>query len=1009
MITFKMLRLLTFGGLDLESPEETPAPRLRPQRLAILAVLASAGDRGVSRERLTGLFWPDRDEVHARHSLRQVLYALRQDLQAEVIRSDAVLALDRDAVTSDVGDFRAAVAAGDRLRAAALARGPFLHGFYLTGAPEFERWVEEERAVLAADVTRIVLALAKETDAAGDHEGATEWWQRLTILDPLSGRFALGYLKALAAHGDRAGALAFARAHEGIVRRELEADADPDIRRLEAELRAMPSPVVVREAPSMQSEPREVPVGGASGAPGAPPLPQAALTSGEVPDETTPALPPDAAPLHAGWRLRPWRRPRWLSGAAAALVVIAVAGALMVNRWGGWFGLRARPTTPTFAVGMIREEGIPDTLRIGGVLTDMLATNLARVAGFTVLSNTRLFELMLPGQDTLATGYVEAARRAGATEILQGRLLAGPQWTLAMELQRVDLATGLVKGGYRVAASDRYALIDSMTAAIARDLRLASPTSSVADATTDSPIAYRLYEEGLRAFYQYDQPAARRLMQAALEEDSTFAMAAYYDALLVPDGIDESAARQRALRLAARAPERQRLEITADLLALNMEPAAIAVAESLATKYSNDPRAFQLLATALGFHGDWPEAVRAIERAIALDSASEPAERQDCRLCADYGQLANIYFWWDSLPAAERTAQRFLQSRPNSHVPWDILVRSAAVRGDTAATRSYLRRFREADPLVTPPMYFARYATLVEDYEQAEQEAQSFLDSPRPGEVDEGRWLRSIALRNQGRLDEAHRLARLRAGPADLIDGLVALEQGNAGAAVAIFGAAARADESGRPPGVQARYVAWNKTLFGMALAAAGDTLALRPLADTVEAWGQKSLYGRDRRAHHYLRGMLLVAQRRDAEAADELRQAIYSPANGFTRVNYELGKVLLRLDRAAEAVPIVRAALHGDIDGSNLYVTRTELHELLAQAFDQLDSDDSAAVHYRAVVKAWQHADPAFHARRDRARAWLARQAQATPPGSSASPAPRTPRAAAMNASARQALLVSR
>jgi hypothetical protein len=68
-----------------------------------------------------------------------------------------------------------------------------------------------------------------------------------------------------------------------------------------------------------------------------------------------------------------------------------------------------------------------------------------------------------------------------------------------------------------------------------------------------------------------------------------------------------------------------------------------------------------------------------------------------------------------------------------------------------------------------------------------------------------------------------------------------------------------------------------------------------------------------------------------------------------------------------------VRAALHGDIDGSNLYVTRTDLHELLAQAFDRLTMRDSAAVHYRAVVKAWIRADPLYHTRRDRARAWLA------------------------------------
>jgi Flp pilus assembly protein TadD len=152
----------------------------------------------------------------------------------------------------------------------------------------------------------------------------------------------------------------------------------------------------------------------------------------------------------------------------------------------------------------------------------------------------------------------------------------------------------------------------------------------------------------------------------------------------------------------------------------------------------------------------------------------------------------------------------------------------------------------------------------------------------------------------------------------------------------------------------------------------------LRQLADSAEFWGQRSNYGRDRRAHHYIRGMLLVAQKRDADAATELREAIHSPTNGFTRVNYELGRTLLRLGRPNDAVPVIRAALHGELDGSSLYMSRTELHELLAQAFDQAGMRDSAAVHYRAVVKAWARADPMFHARRDQARAWLASHTRA-------------------------------
>ena len=57
--------------------------------------------------------------------------------------------------------------------------------------------------------------------------------------------------------------------------------------------------------------------------------------------------------------------------------------------------------------------------------------------------------------------------------------------------------------------------------------------------------------------------------------------------------------------------------------------------------------------------------------------------------------------------------------------------------------------------------------------------------------------------------------------------------------------------------------------------------------------------------------------------------------------------------DSTASRVRPIRLALRAEIDAANLYVTRTELHELLARAFDAAGERDSAAVHYRAVVNA--------------------------------------------------------
>src|SRR6476659_3020080 len=164
-----MLRLLTFGGLALER-DDGPAPRLRPQRLSILAVLAAAGDHGVSRERLAALFWPDSEDP--RHSLRQALYALRHELGAEAIIGDGVLALDRDILSCDIMEFRSALTASDRVTAASLAAGPFLNGFTLASSPEFERWADEERATISATATKLLLSLAKEANAASDFDNA---------------------------------------------------------------------------------------------------------------------------------------------------------------------------------------------------------------------------------------------------------------------------------------------------------------------------------------------------------------------------------------------------------------------------------------------------------------------------------------------------------------------------------------------------------------------------------------------------------------------------------------------------------------------------------------------------------------------------------------------------------------------------------------------------------------------------------------------------------------------
>jgi tetratricopeptide (TPR) repeat protein len=246
-----------------------------------------------------------------------------------------------------------------------------------------------------------------------------------------------------------------------------------------------------------------------------------------------------------------------------------------------------------------------------------------------------------------------------------------------------------------------------------------------------------------------------------------------------------------------------------------------------------------------------------------------------------------------------------------------------------------------------------------------------------------------IGLRNQGRYREALALAReerAHVAPDRYQLALLDMETGRGRVAadefLGIIGAggdsasgrrSAPADTSSATDGLRARYRAWLLTLAATSAVAGGDTSRARGLVDTIESVGRRSLFGRDPLLHHFVRGLLFSRAGQHEAAVREYRAAIHSPTYGYTRINYELGKSLLALGRAAEGIPVVRSALHGGIEGSGLYITRTELHELAAQLFDAAHQRDSAAAHFAVVERAWKLADPPFKTRYDFARAHAA------------------------------------
>ena len=237
-----MIALRLFGGASLASDGSAlTGPAAQRHRLALLALLAASHPRGIAREKAMACVWPERDAEHARKLLNQSLHVLRRALGDDaIVSSSHELRLGRTELQCDVVAFEDAIAAGDRERALELYSGPFLDGFFLSGASEFERWVETERERFRQQRRQALTELAEERASIGEHKRAADHWGRLLADDPYDARTTLRLMQALELSGDRAGALRQARQHVVLMEEDFDAEPNPEIVALAERIRATP-------------------------------------------------------------------------------------------------------------------------------------------------------------------------------------------------------------------------------------------------------------------------------------------------------------------------------------------------------------------------------------------------------------------------------------------------------------------------------------------------------------------------------------------------------------------------------------------------------------------------------------------------------------------------------------------------------------------------------------------------------------------------------------------------
>jgi DNA-binding SARP family transcriptional activator/TolB-like protein/Flp pilus assembly protein TadD len=521
-----MLRLTLFGGLRIEN-EDGPLPGRASQRrrLALLALLASPPGQRTARDKLIAALWPDASDDRARRNLSSALYDLRAELGEDVVVATGdELALNQAVVPTDVAAFTAALEEGDLEGAAAAYAGPFLDGFFIDDADDFERWVEAERQRYARDYQQALLQLAEGHTAAGDVRAAADAWHRLSVADPFSARVAVGYMNALDVSGDRAGALRFARVHTALLREELAAEPSPEVVALAERLRDSPTVAIDDTAPHPASE--------AATATAAPAGAGADFTSADGSPPTTPAAPaPSTAPRATGpapaAQAPPARR-------AAGLTLVA-AGLVIAGLWLVFLVLSPRashaPVAPENGIGVAvlpfqNLSGSADMDPFCDGLTEEIISGLGKVASLRIPSRTTM--VLYQRRDVPPA---DVGQELGVRYWVEGTVRSeGARLRIAANL--VDARTGSTvwRDQYDLQMVSLFDAQEEIAQAVVRAVapQLAGTVGPLVDPTTRNTAAYTLYLKGRAHWYRRspdDLTAALGFFTRALTEDPDYALA----------------------------------------------------------------------------------------------------------------------------------------------------------------------------------------------------------------------------------------------------------------------------------------------------------------------------------------------------------------------------------------------------------------------------------------------------------------------------------------------------
>ncbi|HEX8394353.1 MAG TPA: BTAD domain-containing putative transcriptional regulator [Longimicrobium sp.] len=999
------IQLRVLGATDLRAADGEPIRRIltQPKRMALLVYVALARPRGYQRrERLLLRFWPDAAPDRGRSALRLALHHLRRELGDAVLlnRGDDEVGLAEGALACDAIDFERAALDGRHEEALELYRGPLMAGFELDGAAEWDDWLGAERARLARLASSSATALAARAEGEDDAAAELRWRRAAVELDPDDEVALRALLIALDAAGNRAGALAAYEAFCRRMRAGFDSEPAAETAKLAQAIRdRRPSPSAVRPPPPAEAAPVEsvtadlaaAEFAPAESTPAAPPAsaPRSAIAraDADAPGGIDPTVAPSSPALqNPSPRARKVAR-RWRAVLAAAAVLACAAVAVPALR-GGMGEDDSVVSTRVAVLPFAVRTGTSHTY-LGEGMADLLSVRLDGTGELTTVDPYALLSFLRSGGDdqtSLEAGRKAAARFGAGRFILGSVMEAGGRVHLTAALYGAD--------GRRLARAEipelredsLFGAVDVLVRTLVAEGMHTPPEQldRTAALTTASLPALKSYLAGERAFRKGAFQRAAEQFGAAVEGDSTFALALYRLSVAQDWAAqDGSAAAARAMRMSHRlsAADQQLLRAR---VAFRTGSAAVAepMLRALVASRPDHVEAWNELGEVLHHRAMWQgrtlETARpAWEQVIALDSSNVNARAHLLHIAALQGRMAEMDRMVGSIatlsPAHEsltrmRTLRAFaLRDEKAQAIAIDTLRALSAAPRDANDLPAWAAAWRTADFLNDPEPGLRLAALMTEPGRSAQSRLVGHTTRAHM-QMARGRWRAARAQADSAAQIDREYAARTWAFlaaffPADLPHAEVARARREL-AATRIprkLGVGGVVDEErGRYPQARHHY------LLGALALRMGDTAEARGRAATLAAMVDTTANGR------FARHLNAQLQARMRAAAGDVAGALATMQAGWPEPVPELfvkddsystiaeryfrARLLAAAGRDVEALAWF-GSLPEDISRGIVFPVAAEGER--ARILDRLGRRREAAQHYARFAERWREAEP--------------------------------------------------